>query len=76
MNIRSFIRSVLKEEMNDDHVDRLRHVKVTFEDGNFIETPINGTKKEILNHYIGQYFDMGSGETEKMVKAVNVDFLG
>lgn len=57
-----------------DDVSRRRHIKVTFEDGDTIETPINGTKKEIEDYYVGNYFNMGV-ENDKMVKAISVEFL-
>ncbi len=56
-----------------DHV-----IKVTFEDGNHLVTEINGTQEEIRRYYIGTKFQFGDTEEcprDKMVKAVNVEFL-
>lgn len=69
------LKNQVDEDVSDDNVSRRRHIKVTYEDGNTIETPINGTRQEITDYYVGKYFNMGSGEEDKMVMAVNVDFL-
>lgn len=56
----------------------MKTVKVYFEDGNTLTTSINGTKKEIEKYYIGKLFQFGDTEecpTDKMVKAVKVEFL-
>lgn len=56
----------------------MRPIRVHFEDGNTIETCINGTPPDILNHYIGKPFQFGDTEEcprDKMVKAVRVEFL-
>lgn len=53
-------------------------IRVTFADGNTITTEINGTEEEIRRYYIGQEFQFGDTEEcprDKMVKAVNVEFL-
>jgi len=70
------IKGLVESEMAgiSDDVSRRRHIKVTFEDGNTIETPINGTKREIEDYYVGKYFNMGV-EDDKMVKALSVEFL-
>lgn len=56
-----------------DHV-----VKVTFADGNHLVTPINGTKEQIRQYYIGQEFQFGDTEEhpgDLMIKAIAVEFL-
>ena len=56
----------------------MHNVRVTFEDGNTIETRINGTKEEVRKYYIGNYFNFGDCEripVDKMVKATKVEFL-
>ena len=56
----------------------MRPIRVHFEDGNTLETCINGTPPDILNFYIGQPFQFGDTEEcprDKLVKAVRVEFL-
>lgn len=36
----------------------LRHIRVRFNDGDFLETNINGTDIEILRYYIGKEFEL------------------
>ena len=55
----------------------MRDITVTYEDGNTISTSINGSKETIREYYIGTYFQHGDTEehpTDKMVKAVAVEF--
>lgn len=55
----------------------MRYITVTFEDGNTIDTAINGTNESINEYYIGNYFDFGDTEEHpqsKMIKAVSVKF--
>lgn len=73
MEIRDQIRRIIRESI--DGLSNRRVVKVNFEDGDSITTPINGTEQEIEDHYIGNYFDLGNGEQEKMVKAISVEYL-
>jgi hypothetical protein len=76
-----FISESLRKEVkkyiveNDDDQATRRSVKVHFEDGNSLVSAINGTKQEIIDYYVNNYFDMGTGEKEKMAKAIKVDFL-
>ena len=56
----------------------MRSIRVTFADGNTIETNINGSNETIRRYYIGQEFQFGDTEEhpkDKMVKAVDVTFL-
>ena len=56
----------------------MRYVRVIFEDGNTLETNINGTNESIRKYYIGESFNFGDREehpADKMVKAINVVFL-
>ena len=56
----------------------MRAIRVTFADGNTIETNINGTDDEIKAYYIGQEFQFGDTEEcpyDKLVKATNVEFI-
>lgn len=53
-------------------------VKVTFEDGNTIETNINGTIEEVRAYYIGQAFQFGDTEEhprDRLVKAIAVEVI-
>lgn len=50
-------------------------VKVFFEDGDSFITRINGTEEEIKNYYLGNIFNLGC-VNDKMLKCVNVEFLG
>ena len=55
----------------------MRDITVTYEDGTTIPTSINGSKETIREYYIGTYFQHGDTEehpTDKMVKAVSVEF--
>jgi hypothetical protein len=57
---------------------RRRTIRVTYADGNTVETWINGTRREIRQHYIGKFFQFGDTAAhpkDKMVKAVSVRFL-
>lgn len=57
-----------------------RHfIKVTFADGNVIETWINGTEDEIRQYYLGKFFNFGDtdwGVGDNMQQAISVEFLG
>lgn len=53
-----------------------QHVKVTFKNGDHIETDINGTEQEIRDYYrIGSEFNLGSGGEDDMQKVAKVEFL-
>jgi hypothetical protein len=55
----------------------MRDITVTFEDGNTITTWINGSEETIREYYIGNRFQFGDTEehpTDKMIKAVSVEF--
>jgi hypothetical protein len=50
---------------------RRREVKVTFDDGDYLFTTINGSTDEVESYYIGQSFETFNG----MHKAIKVEFL-
>lgn len=53
-------------------------IRVTFEDGNTIDTGINATLDEARAYYIGQKFQFGDTDEcprDKLVKAIAVDLL-
>jgi hypothetical protein len=54
---------------------QMRSVKVTFENGETIDTSINGTDEEIKNYYkVGKEFNIGHNE-DNMQKVKSVDIL-
>ena len=54
----------------------MRSIKVTFDNGNSLETNINGTNAEILKYYVGNEFNLGDGAGDDlMAKATSVEFL-
>lgn len=48
-------------------------IKVVFENGDFLYTKINGTKKEIKDYYINKYFN--TGFITGMQKCIRIEFL-
>lgn len=52
----------------------MREIRVTFDDGNTLETCINGSDEGIKLYYTGRYFNFGT-ESDCMVKALSVEFL-
>jgi hypothetical protein len=56
----------------------MKTIRVTFADGNTLTTQINGTEAEIRAYYLGKKFQFGDTEenpSDKLVEAVNVEFL-
>jgi hypothetical protein len=53
----------------------MREIKVYFDNGDSLETCINGSNESILSYYIGQTFNLGNGENDLMAKATKVEFL-
>ena len=47
-------------------------VKVTFDDGDYLTTPINTDLDGAKDYYLGKYFNLGI-EDDRMVKAVKVE---
>ena len=63
------------ELVDGGHICRV--VKVVLEDGNWFETRINGARRDIERHYIGQELNMapmGSG-CDKMVRVKKIVFI-
>jgi len=61
----------------EDPFIKMRSITVNFEDGNQIHTSINGTRKSINEHYLGQWFDFGDTEEHpksKLLAATEVIF--
>jgi hypothetical protein len=65
------INNVIEKFSND--ISRRRYVKVTMSDGDTITTWINGTKKEIEDHYLNHYSVKSDEKT--MRRGVHVEFL-
>lgn len=64
------------EGKHRDSIHRARYaVRVHFDNGDSLVTDINGTLDEILAYYIGQTFNLGSGDGDLMATATQVDFL-
>jgi hypothetical protein len=56
----------------------MKAIRVTFSDGNTIETSINGTDEEIRQYYLGNLFNFGDTDehpADNMQAAVDVTFL-
>ena len=53
----------------------MREIKVYFDNGDTLETCINGTDETISAYYIDQVFNLGNGENDLMVRAIRVEFL-
>ena len=51
-----------------------RTVRVTFSNGDTLTTWINGTKQEILDYYVGKWFNLGTVEDD-MQQAIAVEFI-
>lgn len=67
-------RPPLPNPADDPHVHG-RSIVVHWADGSTMPTRINGTRAEIEKYYVGRTFNVGSGEHDRMLKAVRVDFL-
>jgi hypothetical protein len=51
-------------------------VRVTFDDGDFIETSINGTEAEVRAYYaVGRQFNIGLGPLDNMRTVVSLEFI-
>ena len=53
----------------------MHEVKVTFDNGDYLYTEINGTAKEIINYYQGKIFNLGNGENDLMAICTTVEFI-
>ena len=47
-------------------------IKVTFDNGDHLNTGINADLEGAKKYYLGRYFNLGNGENDLMVKAVKV----
>ena len=52
-----------------------RTVHVIFADGNSLYSTVNGTVEEITKYYLGNWFNLGRGDEDNMVKCINLIFL-
>lgn len=51
----------------------MRFIKVTFDDGDYLTTSINGTDQEILDYYIGNKFTLP--DEVSFHTAIKVEFI-
>ncbi len=54
----------------------MKSIKVTFSNGDYLVTSINGTDEEIKEYYLNKNFNLGNGEHDLIVSAEKVEFLG
>ena len=47
--------------------------KIHFADGNTLVTSFNGTLFSAATYYLGQYFNVGQGEMDNLVKCIRVE---
>jgi hypothetical protein len=53
----------------------MREIKIIYENGNYINTQINGSDEDILKYYLGRYFNFGDIENrDNMQKVIGVYF--
>lgn len=52
----------------------MRHIIITYSNGQSIETEINGTVEDIERYYLGKVFNLGADE-DNMQIALSVEFL-
>lgn len=62
------------ESVNEDYEWHGPVAKVTFDNGDVIETAINGTDEEIKSYYMGKTFNLGK-EEDDMHKVVKVEVI-
>lgn len=53
----------------------LRPIKVTFANGEVLETSCNGTDEDIRSYYVGKEFNRGIFGNDDMQRAVSVEIL-
>lgn len=65
-----------KNASEDDHVNRRRSIRVDFDDGDHLNTDINGTKQEIEDYYLNsEPQDYDINHPDKLRKPIKVTFL-
>lgn len=52
----------------------MRSITVTWDDGDTTQTMINGTEDEIRRYYVGQPFNVGYFDQDRIKTAVSVEF--
>ena len=62
------------ESIKEDYEWKGPIARVTFDNGEVMETAINGTDEEIKSYYIGKTFNLGT-EKDDMHKVVNVEVI-
>ena len=71
-------RDPVAEDVNqslngDDGYKAMRYIRVTFDDGEVLETQINGTKAEIKEYYLTNDFTKSDEKTSN--RGIKVEFL-
>lgn len=51
----------------------MKVAKVTFSNGHYLETCINGTDEEIRDYYLNNIFNLGTVDKDIMAKGVKVE---
>lgn len=70
---KKYMKDLIKTPLNEDSIYKRRFVKVTFNDGDVVQTSINGTKKEIEDYYMKQDFE--KQDESGSHRGVKVEFL-
>jgi hypothetical protein len=52
-----------------------RNVRVTFANGDTLQTAVSGTQAEVIAYYLDNEFNLGTGGRDDMQKAIDVEFL-
>lgn len=52
----------------------MRHIRVTYSNGDQVQTQINGSTEDIERYYLGKVFNLGTVE-DNMQIALRVEFL-
>lgn len=52
----------------------MRSIRVTYENGDYTDTQINGTEDEIRRYYLGNIFNVGIGPEDNLLRAVKIEF--
>jgi hypothetical protein len=52
----------------------MRTIKAIFDNGDYLETSINGTEQDIRAYYIGKRFNLGDGERDNVQVCIEIEF--
>lgn len=66
----------MKNVILNPAITNKKHARVTYSDGQVIDTTINGSYKEIREYFaIGKSFNIGSGENDNMQTVAKLEFI-